>query len=635
MFEIALISMPFAQADVPSFPLTQLRHVVEKAGGGDVRARILYLNHDFAEFFGTGLYSEIALSMQHRTSGLGDWIFRQAAFPWTQDNADEYFARYYPRDDSETRALRETILEKRQGLLDLCERLIERYSIHIADLVGLSSMVSQNVPCFAMANLLKTRNPRQVLVMGGSNCESPMGAAILENVGAIDYVFSGPALVSFPAFVKLRMQGDEAACDRLPGVLSRMNASKYRPTRSTRNGAASACWGQFADLDDPYPLDYSEFLDSYDRLKPELRRSPQLLFQTSRGCWWGEKSQCAFCGVSQHSLPYTSMSPAKAVEQFRSLFRYEGRCARLQCVDYIIPKPYLKEVLPRLNTPPSMCIWYEAKSDLSDDDVRTLAQARVSVQVGIESLSTPSLKLMKKGSTAFQNLQLLKSCATHNVTVSWNLLVGVPGEDAFTYRKYLDDIPLLLHLPAPSGVYPIRFDRYSRYFHEPHGWGLDLRPQDCYALTYPFARTAINKLAIFFADANADAEYFTAMAEWMPKLTDTVSRWIAAWDSSARRRLQYIEAGSQTVIFDSRSGTPVEYVLSAPAAGVLECLTWPTSIERLAASLNGCACAESCIAELTDRGLVFQESGRLMSLVLPAAADPPPKVNRAALPTTP
>ena len=154
-------------------------------------------------------------------------------------------------------------------------------------------------------------------------------------------------------------------------------------------------------------------------------------------------------------MGYRAMKPLVAIQLFKVLFKYSGIVAQLQAVDNILPKSYLAEVLPFLDTPSNMDIFYEVKADLSDENVETLARARVkSIQPGIEALATSTLKLMKKGTTAFQNIKLLKSCALHGVVPAWNLLVGFPGETKDVYRRYVDVIPLLTHLHPPSGSFP-------------------------------------------------------------------------------------------------------------------------------------------------------------------------------------
>jgi hypothetical protein len=47
-------------------------------------------------------------------------------------------------------------------------------------------------------------------------------------------------------------------------------------------------------------------------------------------------------------------------------------------------------------------------ADLNREQLRSLVQARVvEVQPGIESLATSTLKLMRKGTTAFNNIRFL------------------------------------------------------------------------------------------------------------------------------------------------------------------------------------------------------------------------------------
>ena len=66
--------------------------------------------------------------------------------------------------------------------------MIDKYRLAEADLVGFTSMFTQNVASFALARLLKESRPEIVIAMGGANCESPMGEEIARHVPAVDYV---------------------------------------------------------------------------------------------------------------------------------------------------------------------------------------------------------------------------------------------------------------------------------------------------------------------------------------------------------------------------------------------------------------------------------------------------------------
>ena len=110
-------------------------------------------------------------------------------------------------------------------------------------------------------------------------------------------------------------------------------------------------------------------------------------------------------------------------------------------VGNILDMGYFKDVIPelaRVKNKPS--IFFETKSNLSPEQVGALARAGVrKIQPGIESLSTPVLKLMRKGCTMLQNIQLLKSCAGAGIEPGWNLLYGFPGEDPESYREFMEE----------------------------------------------------------------------------------------------------------------------------------------------------------------------------------------------------
>ena len=109
-------------------------------------------------------------------------------------------------------------------------------------------------------------------------------------------------------------------------------------------------------------------------------------------------------------MAYRAMKPELALKQFESMFKYAPRVAQFEAVDNILPKSYLQDVLPFVSTPPNSIIFYEVKADLSEQDIQVLAKARVkSIQPGIESLATSTLKLMKKGRTFFKTLLCLRT----------------------------------------------------------------------------------------------------------------------------------------------------------------------------------------------------------------------------------
>lgn len=616
MYTVALINAPFASLRLPSLALTQLKHVVDVRFGDAVATDILYLNHDFARQMGVELYQHIAVDMEAPYNGFGDWFFRQVAFPDLPDNTEIYFQRYFPRRTPQQRALRQRIEEARQTLGVALDELIDRHRLDARDLVGFTSMFSQNVACFALARRIRARNPQALIVMGGANCETPMGEEIVKNVENVDYVFSGCALKSFPDFIQATLDGDLQRRGQIPGVFG-------KPSRLALLNGGGGTVGDELPLDEPVALDYQPFLDSLERNFPDAGIEPILLFETSRGCWWGQRAHCTFCGLNGQSMTYRAMSADKALDLIRSLFAYSSKVSRLQCVDNIMPRNYPKDVFAHLDTPAHMKIFYEVKADLSEDDLQILSKARVrEVQPGIEALATSTLKLMKKGTTVFQNLRFLANCVTRDIFPCWSLLVGFPGEGAEVYRKYVADIPRLVHLPPPSGVYPVRPDRYSPYQVRAAEFGMDLHPADFYELVYPFSKASLENLAYFFRDYNFGADYFTVMVEWFDAVREQVEAWRARWNRQdhALPPMLYLEESDGIVwVNDSRSGPAVRHPIGDAARDLLLALSRPRSRADALASLGRSAAdPEAELAALERAGLVFQEGDHVMSLVFAA-----------------
>jgi ribosomal peptide maturation radical SAM protein 1 len=619
MLKISLINMPFAALQFPSIALTQLKSVAESRFGERVRVRILYFNHEFAQYLGVETY-QVLNSIQANNAGLGDWMFRSLAFPDLPDNTDAYFRRYHPQRTPAMEMRRRMLRDKRAGLGRFMESLVGKHQLAGEDMVGFTTMFAQNVASFAMARLIKKHNPAVTTIIGGANCEAPMGREVALHVPALDYVFSGPALVSFPELLQHRLDGDDAACDRIRGVFSKRNAEQLQGHDAV---------GQELPIDVPVPLDYDEFLAGMSRDFPNGRVEPILLFETSRGCWWGERAHCTFCGLNGGTMAYRAMPSEQAIRLFEDLFaRYSDRCKRFDAVDNIMPREYLTEVFPYVKAPDGVAIFFEVKADLKDREMKVLGASGVNaIQPGIEALNSGTLKLMRKGVTSFQNIRFLKNCLRYNITPAWNLLIGFPGEKEDVYRKYADDMPLLSHLYPPSGAFPVRFDRYSPYFTRAAEYGLKLSPYDFYRYIYPFPEEVLANMAYFFEDRNYAAEYLTKMVSWQDRLGKGTAHWIErhhGYDgllrASVTLELRDGDPGMGGVVHDTRSGEPVRHDLDELEARILSYTDgngW--RVEDIAAHVDAdAASVAGRVARLRGLSLIFDEGERLMSVaVLP------------------
>ncbi|MEU2559753.1 RiPP maturation radical SAM C-methyltransferase [Streptomyces longispororuber] len=609
---IALVNMPFADWYRPSVALSQLAAHTERAFGDSVRTDICYVNIDFALSFGAGEYNRLANEYDNLTTGIGEWLFRNLAFPDSDDNTTDYFQRYFA--DERSGDFRSHLLRIRNRLGDFCEGVIDDYGLATADIVGFTSMFSQSIPSIALAQLIKQRNPEVTTIMGGANCEAPMGAVLAERIPALDFIFSGPALHTFPEFVRRLLDGEPERAEAIPGVMTRHNVSVDRFRRAI---------GRDCDIDDYVQPEYQSFVDKFQDSQEALRASggtdePTLYFETSRGCWWGERSHCTFCGLNGLGMGYRAMAPEKALAQLHWLFAYHPWCTAFHGTDNIMPRNYPRDVFPHLRTPPGARLFYEVKVPISDRDFRAMAQAGVrEVQPGIEALATSTLKLMAKGTTSFLNLQFLQKCLRYDVVPVWNLLIGFPGEEEDVYRKYATDLPNLVHLPPPDGTFLVRFDRYSPYFTKRDEYGLALQPLEFYRLAYPVVPDEqLHDLAYFFVDENM-APYQLQSIEWITKLRELTDAWHAAWQQDTPPRLVLTADGAgDPGVLDTRFGTRRWIPVEPGTEALLRRLTSPARPAKLASDLGvPIDQVRARLAELADRKILFEESGTVISLV--------------------
>jgi magnesium-protoporphyrin IX monomethyl ester (oxidative) cyclase len=595
--------------------------------------------------------------------GLGDWLFRDLAHPGLEATDEPYLSRFFAKNAA---TVQREILRIRSNLPRMSQELIDAYRLDTYDLVGFTSMFTQTNPSIAMARLIKERAPQVTTVMGGAACEGEAGQ-VISRVPAIDFTFSGPALASFPCFLGHWLR-DPSAIPAVDGLNQASAVSVARQPdagpppqgvpspgaplqgRSTPVTLAAApidlgrsTRGPAEPIDEAPDPDYDDYFDTVDRVFPSGSViTPRVPFETARGCWWGERVQCTFCGLNGESLDYTSMSASRAIRSIQSLLdRYASRCTEFCSVDNIMPKRYPTEVLPFLRPPPGVELFYEVKANLTEAEVRALAGAQVrSIQPGIEALSTDVLRLMRKGSNAFTNVRLLKACRSYGVRPMWNLLLGFPGEEESVYQSYLAMVPLLFHLAPPIGCYPVRFDRFSPYYEQAEEFGLALEPEDFYALTFPFRGADLEAFAYYFKDVSPDAAYARHVSTWKEPLIRAVNQWRARWEGSGPKpRLELVPGsdGGGPVVVDSRDAGSQTYDVPAPAMELLGVLEEPLGRDRI----TGRDAPYRHLAEALDwaleRQLVFVEGSRLMSLVVASTseADQPAFDHRRRMPIAP
>jgi ribosomal peptide maturation radical SAM protein 1 len=601
---VALVNMPFAMANRPPLGISTLKAALTIRG---IRCDVHHFNLVLAHWIGPDLYQQISDRASHMVFA-GEWLFAQELFGRMHIGDVEYL-EHIGTHLGVSSALIDTFVSLRPFIgpfLDHCERSVDwsRYRI-----VGFTSMFEQNLATLALASRIKRRFPSVCIVMGGANCESEMGEQLHKSFPFLDYVFTGQSDWSFPQFVD--------------HVLSNRQVHGVRGL-VYRCGGISISTGRPEPVGDLNRLPVPDFDDYVTQLGTNQllgRLSIRLQFETSRGCWWGMKKHCTFCGFNAETMEFGAKSPDRIVDELEYLASRYNTTA-FDAVDNILDHRAFATVLPRLaeRTPP-FSLFYEIKSNLRRDQVCLLARAGVRyIQPGIESLNTQVLGVMKKGLTGLQNVQVLKWCREFAIVPSWNLIYGFPDESPEAYAEMASAMRWLHHLPAPRGSGKIRLDRFSPHWSNPESFGLrNVRPLEVYRHLYPLPDIERRRIAYFF-------DYDYAEPRDVPSYTAAANRAINEWRSAemAGATLIVDDFGDAAKIRDARvPGVLREFELDGWKAHAYRILDQARPRASVASDLHCFSHPVPCESEIdsflawgVESGLMLQEQDRYLALAV-------------------
>lgn len=612
--DVCLVSMPFGPLMSPSIALSLLKASLTRSG---ITSRVEYLSLLFASRIGEKFYTSVATDSGRPAIRelAGEWIFSGCLFDQSARDEESYVERILRRReawscDAAMPPLDErTIASIRRArslasrFLDECVKRVLRYAPRV---VGFTSVFQQNVASLALARRLKAAAPNLCIVFGGANCESAMGSELVKRFPFVDAVVSGEGEIVFPQLVARVLRG-EAVTD-LPGVLALTGGGGTAPG--------------VADMDDLPEPDYSDFFEQFAASPFADGWQPGVFFETSRGCWWGEKAHCTFCGLNGTTMKFRSKSAPRAIAELERLVKRHPGCD-VQVTDNILDMKYFDTLMPELaKRKLPVALFYETKSNLTKAQIRALRDASVTrIQPGIESLDDGVLRLMRKGVSALQNLQLLKWCKELGVIPYWNFLWGFPGEDPSAYRRMTEIAGMLTHLPPPIGSGGVRLDRFSPNFNDPERFGFaNVRPLAPYAHIYDLPDEALQNIAYYFSFDYAVPQ---AAAEYVGPLLEAIRRWKCRHDAVD---LFSIASGDALVVCDMRASvrTRLHAFHSIERDVLMECDTVRDERElrrTLGASPERFAKA---VERLTSEGLLLMQDSRLLSLVVPLGEYAPP-----------
>jgi ribosomal peptide maturation radical SAM protein 1 len=600
---VALVSMPTLSARFPSFQLALLKPTLEKA-------RIPVQTFSLFMYFGTHVGWRINETLSDvYPSMLGEWIWTRAAFG-DFANDDEYF-RIYRRNLEgichkagctldDLKRLRETAAP---AFIDFCIKSIEwnRFGV-----IGFSVVFQQTLASVALARALKQNYPHIPIMMGGATFEDDIAEEIMKGCPEVDYIHCGDADETLPKAIRRVYNGESMA--GMPGMMWRDDG------RIAYAGRAP----NLADMNKTPTPDFDEYF--YARKESGYHYCDEaqgvlLPIETARGCWWGVKNHCTFCGLNRAGMEFRSKRVDNVIQQLDQLSRRYG-ILDFNAIDNIIAPEYIDELFNQLSAANTdIRIHYEVRPSLSRVQLKQMRKGGLfSIQPGVESLSTHILKLMRKHTTGVRNLELIKWSTYYGINNLYNILLRFPGETLEDYRAQCEVMSKIHHFQAPWAVAKARADRGSPMYTEPESQSVTrLVPSPCYDFLFPKDRFDLNRVSYYFehemGNTLADDEY--------NEIFEAVDTWQQRWKQRPRPYLRYRKAWRTILIEDGRNCSTRVSTYSDLYANLYEYCADARSRKDISAKFDDAPWLDAALEEFVAKDLMVHLDNRYLSLALP------------------
>ena len=332
---VAVVVAPWASASRPSLGAGIIQASAEALGAS---CRTHYANVHFATVFGMDAFEAVAGDTQ--LFPLGEHFFAVDVFGTERLDSDRFLRRFVrgPHTPENARVTFEwdTLTVLRDMIVPAwLDEWTDRILRDDPAVVGFSCVFNQVLPSLALARRIKALRPDIATVFGGACVHGIMGRAWSAAFPQfIDHVFLGEADVVFPKWLAAHAAG--GARSALPGV--------------TVQGVTADEPVLVAALD---AIPTPQFAD-YFAMRSELAAKGlsaglvnAIPFESSRGCWWGAKQHCTFCGLNNEGIAFRRKSASRVVAEVGELIDRHGE-RRFAAADNILSHDAVTELLPPL-----------------------------------------------------------------------------------------------------------------------------------------------------------------------------------------------------------------------------------------------------------------------------------------------
>ena len=603
MRPLMLIAAPWALFNRPSIQLATLKAYLRQ-NFSDLEVQAAHLHLQTAAHIGYSLYQKIS-----ERSWLSEAVAARLLFP---ENARE-IERLFRRETGGDKELEQVGLEVLAEQLDgLFTRFLDTVPWHRFALVGFSVSLCQTTSSLLLIHRLKKRCPQAVVVVGGSSLAGERPERLTRLIPEINHLVRG--------------EGEKALAELVAHYC-------LGPERKESFPAPPAA--PIVDLDSLPPPDFSDYFELLKTLPSHRRFFPTLPLEMSRGCRWQARpvsptatgkprdGACAFCNLNLQWQGYRHKSAPKVAREIADLSN-RHRLLSLSFTDNLLPSREGDQLMQSLaERGRDLRIFVEVRADTGPGRLQTMHRAGVrNLQVGIEALSSRLLAKMGKGTTTLQNIEMLRHCEALGLDHGGNLMLGFPGSDA-------DDVAqTLCNLRRVAMFRPLQPVQFWLGLHSPicnspesHGITLTGNHGNWRVLLGRHLGTELRLLVQGYRGGLGRQKRM-----WAP-----VAGALKEWRHSYRKLMQgglerqrapilgYQDGGDFLIINERRADDNLRHRLTSTSRRIyLHCRTTRSRAQlQTAFSSTSADRLDAFLQMMLDKGLMFEEAGRYLSLAVP------------------
>jgi len=637
---LALVSSPWPFFDRPSIQLGSLKGFLKKVLP-DVAVDTYHLYLKIAQILGYDLYQGISTRLW-----VAECPYAALLYPHRIETVHRFWRRK-TREDSRLSSI---------DFITLCDKirtvsgsLLEKTSWDRYDLVGFSICLDQLSSSLYFIREIKKRAPHVPIVAGGSSCAGEMGKSLLQVVPEVDYVIQGEGEIPLSKLIRF-MTGHRHSASHsssitgTPAEKASLNSHSNVPdlpggahlkgswpdipglmSGNPKRGRANS--QQIRDLDElPIP-DYTDYFCDLTSLDPDHRFLPRLPMEISRGCWWRKRSHepnekgCAFCNLNLQWEGYRRKSADRVISEIDALVK-RHQVLNISFMDNLLPARGLETLFSGIeHLGVDLKLFSEIRADTSHQVLRKMAAAGMrEVQVGVEALSTRLLKKLNKGTTAMDNLEIMKHCEHPDMPdLTGNLILEFPSSDSEDVAETLRNLDFAFPFRPLKGI-PLWLGYGSTVWRHPDRYGMRLTGNHR-NYGYLFPEAIRQKICFMMQGYHGGVRYQHRL--WAP-VREKITQWHAFYDDVHKKAgfcpVLWYQDGKDFLIIHQRrlNMADMTHRLKGSSRGIYRFCARQRALAEIVARFPrfGEDQITAFLRMMVGKRLMFKEKDRFLSLAI-------------------